>query len=73
MCEFFFVAPLATLGAESISMGAIAYTSSAARRRVYLKEVDRERLEMKDVPEIEREEVMGIFRRWVMKERTLRT
>jgi len=62
--RIFFVAALAALGAESISMGAVAYTSTAARRRVYLKEVDRERLEMKDVPEIEREEVMGIFRRW---------
>lgn len=45
-------------------MGAVAYTSTAARRRVYLKEVDRERREMKDVPEIEREEVRGIFRGW---------
>jgi vacuolar iron transporter family protein len=62
--RIFFVAALAALGAESISMGAVAYTSTAARRRVYLKEVDRERREMKDVPEIEREEVRGIFRRW---------
>jgi VIT1/CCC1 family predicted Fe2+/Mn2+ transporter len=62
--RIFFVAALAALGAESISMGAVAYTSTSARRRVYLKEANRESLEMKDVPEIEREEVRGIFRRW---------
>ena len=62
--RIFFAGALAALGADSISMGAVAYTSTAARRRVYLKEVDRERREMKDVPEIEREEVRGIFRRW---------
>jgi predicted membrane protein (TIGR00267 family) len=62
--RIFFVAALAALGAESISMGAVAYTSTAARRRVYLKEADREGREMKDVPEIEVEEVRGIFRRW---------
>jgi VIT1/CCC1 family predicted Fe2+/Mn2+ transporter len=62
--RLFFVAALAALGAESISMSAVAYTSTAARRRVYLKEVERERKEMKDVPEIERQEVRAIFRRW---------
>ena len=36
--RIFFVAALAALGAESISMGAVAYTSTSARRRVYLKE-----------------------------------
>ncbi len=62
--RIFFVAALAALGAESISMGAVAYTSTAARRRVYLKEADRESQEMKDVPEIELEEVRQIFRGW---------
>jgi vacuolar iron transporter family protein len=62
--RIFFVAALAALGAESISMGAVAYTSTSARRRVYLKEANRESQEMKDVPEIEREEVRQIFRRW---------
>ena len=60
----FFVAALAALGAESISMGAVAYTSTAARRRVYLKELDREKGEMRDVPEVEKEEVRTIFRKW---------
>lgn len=60
----FFVAALAALGAESISMGAVAYTSTSARRQVYLKEVNRERQEMKDLPKIENEEVRQIFRSW---------
>jgi hypothetical protein len=62
--RIFFVAALAALGAESISMGAVAYTSTAARRQVYLKETNRESQEMKDVPENEKEEVKQIFRRW---------
>jgi predicted membrane protein (TIGR00267 family) len=59
-----FVAALAALGAESISMGAVAYTSTFARRRVYLKEVSRETGEMKEVPEAEKEEVRQVFRSW---------
>ncbi len=60
----FFVAALAALAAESISMGAVAYTSTSARRQVYLKELSREQKEMHDVPEVEREEVRQIFRNW---------
>jgi VIT1/CCC1 family predicted Fe2+/Mn2+ transporter len=62
--RIFFVAALAALGAESISMGAVAYTSTAARRRVYLKEMNRERQEMKDVPEVERAEIKQILVEW---------
>jgi VIT1/CCC1 family predicted Fe2+/Mn2+ transporter len=58
----FFVAAFAALGAESISMGAVAYTS--ARRQVYLRERGREMQEMKDVPEVERGEVELIFSKW---------
>src|SRR5512136_2340742 len=53
--KLIYVAALAALGAESISMGAVAYTSTVAKRRVYIKEVDRESQEMKYVPEIEKE------------------
>lgn len=67
----FFVAALAALGAESISMGAVAYTSTSARRQVYRKEENRERQEMKDVPEIEKEEVRQVFRRWGYEGREL--
>src|SRR5512136_1274069 len=59
-----FVASLAALAAESISMGAVAYTSTVARRQHYLREVNREQQEMRDVPEAEREEVREIFRSW---------
>ncbi len=62
--RIFFVAALAALAAESISMGAVAYTSTMARRRQYLREWDRENQEMREVPEIEREEVRQVFRRW---------
>jgi vacuolar iron transporter family protein len=62
--RIFFVAALAALGAESISMGAVAYTSTAARRQVYLREINRERQEMKDVPEIERGEITKILEEW---------
>ena len=59
-----YVAALAALGAESISMGAVAYTSTVARRRQYIKEVSREQREMKDVPETELQEVRDIFKSW---------
>ncbi|MCI4331335.1 MAG: VIT1/CCC1 transporter family protein [Thermoplasmata archaeon] len=58
------IATLAALGAESISMGAVAYTSTLARRRLYLSEVEREMREMRDVPEIEREEVRAVLSGW---------
>ncbi len=59
-----FVAAFAALGAESISMGAVAYTSTLARRKQYLKEVSREVTEMKEVPQMERQEVKEIFEEW---------
>ncbi|HTT14600.1 MAG TPA: VIT1/CCC1 transporter family protein [Thermoplasmata archaeon] len=58
------VAAFAALAAESISMGAVAYTSTLARRLLYLSEVERERAEMRTVPEMEREEVRVILRKW---------
>jgi vacuolar iron transporter family protein len=58
------IAALAALGAESVSMGAVAYTSTVARVKVYQAEVERELAEMRDLPEAEREEVRAIFRDW---------
>ncbi len=58
------VAGLAALAAESISMGAVAYTSTLARRELYESELERERREMREVPELEREEVRVVLRRW---------
>ena len=59
-----FVAAFAALGAESISMGAVAYTSTLARRKQYLKEVSREKIEMREVPQAERNEVREVFQKW---------
>lgn len=59
-----YVGALAALGAESISMGAVAYTSTVARRRQYLKEGAREQLETAQDPAMEREEVRNILKGW---------
>lgn len=55
---------LAATFAESISMGAVAYTSTLARRDHYLSELEREREEMHEVPDVEREEVRVVLQRW---------
>lgn len=55
---------LAATFAESISMGAVAYTSTLARREFYLAEMERELKEIKESPELEKEEVRQILRKW---------
>ncbi len=55
---------LAATFAESISMGAVAYTSTMARRDHYLAEFEREKREMQEVPEQEEEEIREILRKW---------
>ncbi len=55
---------LAATFAESISMGSVAYTSTLARRDHYLAEVERERREMEELPDLERQEVREILERW---------
>ena len=55
---------LAATFAESISMGAVAYTSTLARRDHYLKERERELREMRDLPDLERREVRDVFEGW---------
>ncbi len=55
---------LAATFAESIAMGAVAYTSTLARRQHYLGEEERERREMREIPQEEREEVKVVLRRW---------
>src|SRR3989441_12120436 len=47
--------------AESIAMGAVAYTSTRARRRLYLSQALQERREMKEIPQTERDEVREIL------------
>jgi VIT1/CCC1 family predicted Fe2+/Mn2+ transporter len=62
--KLIYVAALAALGAESISMGAVAYTSTLAKRKQYLKAVRKETQEMSEAPKLEVEEVREIFRGW---------
>lgn len=56
-------AGLAATFAESISMAAVAYTSTLAARDFYKKEVEREKKEMEEVPHLETEEIREIYRR----------
>ncbi len=58
------IAGLAALAAESLAMAAVAYTSTESRRKLYASEIAREQREMREVPELEREEVRVILRDW---------
>ncbi|HEY4688016.1 MAG TPA: VIT1/CCC1 transporter family protein [Anaerolineae bacterium] len=55
---------LAATFAESISMGAVAYTSTLADRDFYLSEIEREKRHIRDQPEAERQEIEAIFAGW---------
>ena len=55
---------LAATFAESISMGAVAYTTTLARRDHYLSEMEREKREMSSAPEQEKTEIRQILTRW---------
>ena len=64
-------AGLAAAFAESISMGAVAYTSTLADRDHYLSQIKREQREIHDMPEVERAEIEVIFRSWGFKNELL--
>jgi VIT1/CCC1 family predicted Fe2+/Mn2+ transporter len=49
--------------AEAISMAAVAYTSTKAEIDFYKSELEREKREVKDMPEIERKEIRDIYLR----------
>jgi vacuolar iron transporter family protein len=53
---------LAATFAESISMAAVAYTSTVADRDFYYSEMDREKREIRNSPRWEKEELREIFR-----------
>ncbi len=55
------VAGLAATMAESMSMAAVAYTSSKAEKEYYQSELEREKWEIKHLPEIETEEIRIIY------------
>src|SRR3990167_3441067 len=54
---------LAATFAESVSMAAVAYTSRRAEQSFYESELEREKREIKEVPEMEVEEVREIYRK----------
>ena len=58
------IGAVAALSAETISMGAVGYTSTLSRRNLYNSEVQRELREMRELPDAEREEVRQILRKW---------
>jgi len=49
--------------AESVSMAAVAYTSTRAEQSFYESELAREKREIKEVPKMEEEEIREIYRR----------
>lgn len=55
------VAGLAATFAESVSMGAVAYTSTVADADYYESEREREYRHIKEVPNLEKEEIRGIY------------
>lgn len=58
---------LAATFAESISMGAVAYTSTLAEHDHYRSELERERREIRDMPQAEEQEVRDVFTKWGFK------
>ena len=66
-------AGLAATFAESISMAAVAYTSTLARRDHYVGERERELREMRDLPDAERAEVRTVLEAWGLEGETLDT
>lgn len=65
------VAGLAAAFAESISMGAVAYTSKLAEADYYQSEYEREKWEIEHVPEGEREEIRALYENFGFKGKIL--
>jgi len=57
------IAALAALFAESISMAAVAYTSTKALKDYHKSMVKHEKWEMKNIPEKEKKEIYDIYRK----------
>lgn len=62
---------LAASFAESLSMGAVAYTSSLSQQDYYQSEKNKEFREIKDTPEMEEEEIRRIYQNKGFKGMTL--
>lgn len=65
------VAGLAATFAESISMAAVAYTSKLAEADYYQSELERERWEIDNVPDGEREEIRALYENYGFKGKVL--
>lgn len=59
--KLIFISGLVAASAEAISMAAVAFTSTKAEIDFYRSELERERREVKTVPEVERKEVRDIY------------
>ena len=55
------VAGLAATFAESISMAAVAYTSTKAAKSYYLSQLKQEEKEIKEMPKLEKKEIYDIY------------
>jgi len=65
------VAALAALGAESVSMGAVAYTSTLARQKQYYRDVEKEKNEIKNTPGHVLDSIKKILKSWEYKGKEL--
>ena len=55
------ISGLAATFAESVSMAAVAYTSTKAERDYYNRQLETEKREISDIPDIERKEIRDIY------------
>ena len=55
------IAGIAATVAESLSMGAVAYTSSRAEQDHYWAELEKEKREIREMPEIEKKEIELVY------------
>lgn len=61
--NFVLISGLVTTFAESVSMAAVAYTSSKAAHQFYMGQFEREKQEIKEIPHIEAAEIRDIYRK----------
>ena len=64
-------AVLAAAVAESISMGAVAYTSALTQRDFYMKERKKEARRIETIPDLEKEDLRNIYRKKGFRSKTL--
>ncbi len=65
------ISGLSATFAESISMAAVAYTSTKATRDYYKSELEKEKREIREIPGSEKKEIFNIFRRKGFRGRVL--